>query len=364
MLDRDNVAQQEALGIVGVNLIDAAFTHHDDPVKVMETLLDNLTLERLEVDMIQFIGPAYPHIDHRMLSLKLVQMGLSNAAMFSSKGEILLPSDVLYKRPVLVERGSFRPVTHVNLDIMECARQQFMQDAALKGEEPVALMEITMNNLMATGEIDYEDFLARAEILASTGATVLISNYFEYYRLVGYLARFTNKRIGLAIGIPSLRDLFDPKYYTSLEGGILEAFGRLLKNDLKMFVYPLRDRETGQLITVPRLKVEPQIRNLYEHFVENGYLESIDYYNRDYLNIFSRDVLTRIASNDPTWEKMVPTEVANMIKERGYFGFPKDGVMPVEGTPETEIPVAKKATPSGVEQPTFKRMPSGPPTQF
>jgi hypothetical protein len=292
----------------------------------MRSLLDNLSLERLEVDMIQFMGPAYPHLDHRLLSLKLVQIGLSNAAMFSASGEILLPSDVLHKKPVLVERGSFRPVTHVNLDIMECASQQFVQESSVQESsvqdgELVKLMEITMNNLMATGDIDYEDFLARADILAATGATVLISNYFEYYRLVAYLARFTDKRIGLAIGIPSLRDLFNEKYYEHLEGGIMEAFGRLLKNDLKMFVYPLRDKETGQLITVTKLKVAPHIRNLYEHFVENCYIESIDYYNREYLPIFSRDVLAKIAANDSTWETMVPASVAQIIKDRRFFGY-------------------------------------------
>ena len=321
MLDRDNVTQQQALGVVGVNLIDAAFSVHEDPDRVLDSLLDGLSLERLEVDMILFLGPDYAHLDQRMISLKLVQKGLSNAAMFSPEGEILQPSEVLYKKTVLVERGSFRPVTHVNLDILECARQQFQRDPALKEEPIVTLMELTMNNLRATGEIDYADFLARADVIAATGATVLISNYFEYYRLVAYLSRFTNKRIGLALGIPSLRDLFEEKYYAELDGGIMEAFGRLLKNDLKLFVYPLKDQETGQLITISKMRVPPHLKNLFEHIVENNYVEGIDYYNRDYLHIFSRDVLARIASNDATWETMVPTEVARLIKERGYFGY-------------------------------------------
>ena len=321
MLDNDNVGQQQALGVVGVNLIDAAFNCHKDPDQVLDCLLDGLTLQRLEVDMILFQGPDYVDLDQRMISLKLVQKGLSNAAMFSPEGEILQPSEVLYKKAVLVERGSFRPVTHVNLDILECARQQFQNDPSLKDEQLVTLMELTMNNLRATGEIDYADFLARADVIAATGATVLISNYFEYYRLVAYLARFTNKRIGLALGIPSLRELFDAKYYEDLDGGILEGFGRLLKNDLKLFVYPFKDKETGQLINISKMRLEPQLKNLFEHLVENGYVEGIDFYNRDYLHIFSRDVLARIANNDPTWETMVPAEVTRLIKERGYFGY-------------------------------------------
>jgi hypothetical protein len=324
MLDRDNVTQQQALGVVGVNLIDAAFNCHDDTDRLLDCLLDDLSLARLEVDMIVFQGSDYAKLDQRVVALKLVQKGLSNAVMFSPEGEILQPSEALYKKPVLVERGSFRPVTHVNVDILECARQQFLSDPAYREEEPVTLMELTMNNLRARGEIDYDDFLARAEMIAATGCNVLISNYFEYYRLVAYLSRFTAKRICLALGIPSLRDIFDEKYYQDLDGGILEGFGRLLKNDMKMFVYPLKDVTTGQLINLSKLRVDPKIRNLYEHIIENGYVESIDYYNRDYLHIFSRDVLDRIAQNDPSWETMVPVEVARLIKERGYFGYKID----------------------------------------
>ncbi|MEJ7616549.1 MAG: hypothetical protein WKF30_06175 [Pyrinomonadaceae bacterium] len=204
--------------------------------------------------MIKFSGPQFQAVDHRLMSLKLVQQDLSDAAMFSASGEVLQPSEVLYKKPVLVERGSFRPVTYVNLDMLECAHSQFMKEPEAQGEEVVSLMEITMNNLRATGEIDYEDFLGRAEVLAATGATVLISDYFEYYRLAAFLARYTNKQIAMTMGIPSLRELFDENYYAHLDGGILESFGRLFKNNMKLYVYPLKDKETGQLLTVERSK--------------------------------------------------------------------------------------------------------------
>jgi hypothetical protein len=323
MLDKENASQQEALGIVGVNLIYGAFFSHTEPDRLMESLLDNLTPERIEIDMIKFSGPEFQAVDHRLMSLKLVQLELSNAAMFSADGEVLQPSEVLYKKPILVERGSFRPVTHVNLDMLECARQQFVDQATVKSEPGVVtLMEITMSNLRASGEVDYGDFLARAEILAASGATTLISNYFEYYRLAAYLARYTTKPIGIAMGIPSLRELFDEKYYQHLDGGILESFGRLFKNDLKLYIYPLKDQQTGQLVTVQKLKVAPHLRNLYAHLVENGYIESIDYYTKDYLPIFSRDVLVKIREGDPAWEAMVPAQVAKTIKERKFFGYP------------------------------------------
>lgn len=335
MLDEDNVAQQEVLGIIGVNLIHGAFYFHQDPSLLLLSLLDDLTAQRIEIDMVHFEGPDFPDIDHRLMALKLVQLELSDAALFSPEGEVLQPSEVLRKKPILVERGSFRPVTHVNIDMLECACEQFIHAEGADNEKPIVLAEITMRNLLASGEIDTSDFLARAEMLASTGYTVLISDYFEFYRLAAYLSRYTTKKIGMVMGIPSLRDLFDEKYYEHLEGGILESFGRLFKNDLKLYVYPLKDAQTGQLITVQKFHVAPHLQNLYEHLVENGYVESIDFFQRDYLGIFSRDVLDKIREGDPSWESMVPTQVAEMIKERHYFGCKGDCA--TEGAPSDAV---------------------------
>ena len=320
MLDTDRVAQQEALGIIGINLCYGCFFHWDNVDALMESLLDNLSTDRIEVDMIRFEGPDFAHVDPRMAAVKLVRLELSDAAMFRPDGTVLQPSEVLYKRPVVVERGSFRPVTHVNLDMIEAARSQFVADWGGDAENPVVLFEITLQNLLAPGEIDYEDFAARVELLASTGATVLISDYAEYYRLAQYLGRMTKKKIAMVMGIPSLRDLFDEKYYEHLEGGILESFGRLFKNDLRLYVYPLLE-DSNHLTNVSRMRVAPQLMNLYEHLIENGSIQGIDFYNRNYLHIFSRDVLKRIAAGDESWEKMVPDEAATMIKERGYFGY-------------------------------------------
>jgi hypothetical protein len=322
MLDSSNPAQQEALGIIGVNLIYGAFNYHSTPERLMQSLLDGLTIDRIEVDMVKMVGPAFANVDHRLLSLMLVKLGLSNAAMFSATGEVLQPSEVLRKKPILVERGSFRPPTLANLDILESARRQFARNPKFEGEEPVTLMELTMKNLMVDGgEIDYADFLARADCLAATGATVLISNYFEFYRLAAYLSRFTTQPIGVAMGVPSLKELFEEKYYIHLEGGILESFGRLFKNDLKLFIYPYLDPSNGQLQSVQKWKPAPHLQNLYEHLVENSFIESLDFYDRDCLPIFSRDVLTKIRENDARWESMVPKEVAEIIKGRKLFGY-------------------------------------------
>jgi hypothetical protein len=325
MLDVENSLQQEALGIVGVNLLYGAFFLNHEPDKLIESLLDNLTTRRIEIDMIEFSGIAFRQVDNRVMSLRLVQLGLSNAAMFSAGGEVLQPSEVLYKKPILVERGSFRPVTHVNVDMLHSAHEKFSREPEVADEPVVQLMEITMHNLQsaggqANGEIDLRDFLARADVLAACGKTVLISDYFEYYRLAAYLARYTKKKIGITMGAGSLCELFDEKYYGRLDGGILESFGRLFKNDLKLYIYPLLDRTTGTLTTVETLQVAPELRKLYEHLVEKGCIEQLDNYNPAYLSIFSRDVIQQIKAGDPSWCEHVPPEVAEVIRRRGFFG--------------------------------------------
>ena len=224
MLDAEASLQQEALGIVGVNLLYGAFFLHHEPEQLVESLLDKLTTGRIEIDMIEFNGIEFRYVDNRIMALKLVQLGLSGAAMFGADGEVLQPSEVLYKKAVLVERGSFRPLTHVNLDMLECALEKFQRRPRGGGQErccrswksPCAICS------PAATEVDRRDFLARADLLAACGMTVLISDYFEYYRLAAYLAWRTKERIGIVMGVPSLIELFDEKYYTQLPGGILE----------------------------------------------------------------------------------------------------------------------------------------------
>ncbi|MCB0688268.1 MAG: TonB-dependent receptor, partial [Saprospiraceae bacterium] len=225
MLDHDNPSQQEALGIVGVNLLYGAFFLHHRPEELINSLLDGLSTDRIEIDMIEFSGIEFRHVDNRIMSLRLVQLGLSKAAMFAADGTVLQPSEVLRKKAILIERGSFRPVTKVNMDMLESAKIQFAEEADVEGESIIELMEITMRNLTSLGRLDLQDFLARAELLAAAGQTVLISDYFEYYRLSGYLSQYTNKPIGIIMGAVSMHQLFDDHYYTELEGGILEAFG-------------------------------------------------------------------------------------------------------------------------------------------
>jgi hypothetical protein len=321
MLDRVNDLQQEALGIVGVNLLYGAFFLHHKPQVLLESLLDGLTTNRIEIDMIEFSGIEFRRVDNRVVSLKLVQLGLSGAAMFGPSGEVLQPSEVLRKKPILVERGSFRPVTKVNIDMIDCARKRFAAEAEVDASQIVELMEITMRNLMASGKIDLSDFLARADVLAAVGKTVLISDYFEYYRLGAYLARYTSMPIALTMGVGSIIDLFKEDYYTGLEGGLLEAFGRLFTKDMRIYGYPLRDSSTGELTTVDNVQIPGTgIHSLYTYLLERGRIKRLDNFDESVLHIFSRDVLRRIKEEDPSWETMVPPEVAARIKQRGFFG--------------------------------------------
>ena len=240
MWDKENVLQQQALGIVGVNLIFGAFYYLNDQDQFIRSLADNLTVDRIEVDMINFSGPLFSNLDNRLMSLKLVEYGLTNAVMFSPKDEVLQPSEVLYKKAILVERGSFRPVTLVNEDMMRCALGQFLVEPAVKGIDVVILMGITMANLLASGSLDYEDFLARIDTLAATGNNVLISNYLEFFKLISYFRRYTDQMVGVTMGINNLLEVFNEKYYENLDGGILESFGRLFKNLVKLYIYPMR----------------------------------------------------------------------------------------------------------------------------
>jgi hypothetical protein len=255
------------------------------------------------------------------MSLKLVELGLSGAAMFAADGAVLQPSEFFYRKPILVERGSFRPVCNVNLDMLRCAHEKFSQQPNVKGKEIARVLEITMNNLKAAGEIDLRDFLARADVIAACGFPVLISDYFQYYRLAGYLNGLTREPIAITMGAASMKDLFDEQYYTGLEGGVLESLGRMFKNDLKIYCYPLLDQATGELETSENLEIKPELQQLYSYLKNRGDIVALDNFDGEALKVFSRDVLKRIRAGDESWESMVPDVVADVIKSKAYFDY-------------------------------------------
>jgi len=322
MLDVENSLQQEALGIVGLNLIYGSQYFSQDPDRLVESLLDGLSTDRIEIDLIEFSGPEFSRVDNRVMSLRLVQLHLTGAAMFSCDGKVLQPSEVLHKKPVLVERGRFRPVTYVNLDLARSALKAFEAEGDdVRPGETISIMEITMSSLTNDGTVDLQDFISRAEVLAATGHTVMISDFAEYYRLAAYLFRYTSRRVGLAMGAMNLEAIFDESYYSRLDGGILESFGRLFRNNLRLYIYPYMDQKSGKLVTVNDVDVGESLRQLYGYLLSRRCIVQLQDANHTYLSIYSPDVLRKINSGNTEWESMVPPEVAHAIKTRGLFGY-------------------------------------------
>src|SRR3989475_2135872 len=320
LLDATNVEQQEALGVSGVNLLYGAF-YLRQPEKLISSLQENLPLGRIEVDMIKFSGPVFQSVDNRLMSLQLVSQGLTNAVMFKADGETVQPAEIFYKKAILVERGNFRPVTYATNDMLDGARRVFLKHCDCSEDEVVVLMEMTLENLLADGQVDHADFLARVDILGALGRTVLVSKFGEYYRLAAYLSRYTNQKIGLVMGVPSLIEIFDERYYLNLEGGILEALGRMFKHGLKLYVYPMIEEKTGKIKTATEVEVAPNLRSLFRYLIDNQYIEEITDYHPEYLRIYPPDALAKLQSGDSRWEQMVPPEVVQIIKEREFFGY-------------------------------------------
>ncbi len=325
MLDKENARQQEALGVIGVNLIHGAFYLHRQPDLLIRSLLDNLTWERVEVDMIRVGGPAFAGVDNRLMALQLVEQDLTEAAMFTAAGETVQWNDVLHKKPVLVQRGSFHPVTKTTLDVLERASEQFLREPDLKNEPPVVLMEMTLRNLTTGDVIDHHDFLQRADMLRALGRNVFVSNFRRLHRLAAYLGRYTNRPIGLALGAPRLTEVFDEAFYNESEGGLLGGLGQLFKNPARLYVYPALNFATGQVVTVENFPIAPHLRHVYAHLTENRFIQGLDNVNADFLRIRSRDVLDKIEAGDISWEQLVPPVIAEVIKREKLFGWRNPG---------------------------------------
>src|SRR5210317_1846012 len=311
--------QQETLGVLGVNLIYGAFYKYDKPKKLLKYLYDHIEKDILEIDMINFSGPNFKNVDNRLMSLELIKNNMTDAVMFGPDGNNLLPAAVLYKKNILALRGSFRPVTKVNMDMFEKSFDIFRKEATVDPDNTIVIFEITLSNLKASGEIDEQDFMDRAELLCSLGHTVLISKFQEYYKLVEYFNNYTKAKIGLTMGVNNLVDIFDEKYYRHLSGGILEAFGKLFFKDLKVYLYPMKDQETGEILTSNTLKVHPRMKELYKFFKYNGKVMDIIDYEPEVLDIFSRKVFEMIANNTTGWEDELPKGIAELIKQKDLF---------------------------------------------
>lgn len=307
---------------MGTNLIYACRFLNDDPLAMMLSLMDNLSWDKIEVDYFSLNGPDYDHVDNRLMSLKLVKHGLTDATIFLPDGEMIQPADLLYKKNVLVLRSRFKPITLTGIDMYKNAIRDFTSEPDVDENETIVISELSLNHLRMTDkEIDEQDFLDRADTLCALGHTVMISQFKEYHTLSKYITRFyTRKKVGLVIGMPNLDDLFDESHYADLPGGILEAMSRMFTKQVKLYVYPMLG-PNGETLTLDDYKCSPSVRLLFDYLIQNGKMADLSHYNPDCLGIFADDVLQMLRDGDPNWEKYVPVYVANIIKEKKIFGY-------------------------------------------
>ncbi|WP_417602798.1 TonB-dependent receptor [Owenweeksia hongkongensis] len=324
MKEEEAYLQQETIGIMGVNLIYGCFHIRNNPEELLRSLYDNIAKYKVEIDMVHFEGPEFQSVDNRLMSLQLIKNGMTDAVIFGPEGKNILPAALLYKKNILALRGSFRPATKVNIDMIKKGFGYFVDERKVDRENMVVLFEITLNNLKSEGQIDEQDFLDRAEILCSLGQTVLISNYQQYYKLVEYFTRYTEERMGLIMGVTNLRELFDEKYYRDLKGGILEAFGILYSTDLKLYIYPSQTTADEEVETSKSVKIHPRLKPLFDYLMFNRRIVDIENYDPEILQIFSRDVLQHIRNGDGQWENALPAYVDNIIRDKELFGYKAD----------------------------------------
>jgi len=318
LLDASNHDQMEALGVVGVNLIHAAFRHRGHLARFVAALVENLRPGRVEIDMLKFHGHGYGFFDNRLCSLALVEAGLTEAAMFLPDGEVVQAAEALYKRPILLLRGSFDPLTKLHLQMLEQARGVFAMTLEPGEEErTIELCEMTMANLLRGQTVDHVDFIDRCNVLQALGKTVLVSRHAEFHRIAAYLSRSTERPIGIVLGIGLLNELYKPKWSENLAGGLLESFGRLFKNQVTLYVYPWRNRRSGEIVDAVTFRAPEDCRSLHRHFLETGRIRPVPAGDVGLMRHSGRDLRAMIEAGDPEWMRHVPEEAHRTARRAG-----------------------------------------------
>jgi len=323
--DTQNLAQQESLGIVGVNLIYACFNHIHNHKVFISSLMDNIDRDSIEIDMVEVKGEAFKDVDSRIWSLELVKQNLTDCVLFDYDGKILQASDFFYKKRVIVLRGSFRPPTLVNLDMLESGMRQFKTSLGHgpteNVEDLVVVPEISMHNLRQTGgvEIDNADFLARVDLLSSLGRRVMITNNNHIHCVNEFLMNYTYKEIVFVLGIDNLQNLVNEQRYEEIKGGILGALGSMFGHKTKIYVYPAKDPITGKILRAKDILVPDHLRPLCDYLLINNHIKDLNDSHPELAKIFSREVLSMIKENKEGWEQFVPEIIAKKIKEYHLF---------------------------------------------
>ena len=322
LLENDGMLQQRTLGILGVNLLYACKYFNQNPNIFLQSLTDNLSMDRFRITMMRMSGPDLDYVDNRLLGVQLVKNGMTKAIMFDNKGNVQQPSEMLYKKNVLAFRGSFRPITYISKDILNESLNLFQKDEDYTSKNTLSFCEITLNNLLSKGEINERDFLDRVDMLNKIGQNVMVSDIREYYKLVDFFSQFNIRKLRIVMGIPTLESVLDEKYYTHLKGGILEAIGKLFPQNLKLYIYPTVKKGSEELITSKNIRVKSSINSLYQYLQDSHFILDIKSNMSEQLHVKSREVLKMIMEGKAEWEKYVPMVVANIIKEKSLFTHP------------------------------------------
>ena len=321
MLDNDTQLQQQAVGILGVNLIYACFNYHDDPETLIHSLMDHLH-DRISIDMVRLTGPDFEELDNRLLALWLVKHKMTDVAMFGPDKQNVHGSEFLYKKHVLVVRGSFCPPTNMHLDMVKQAYEQFRAEKEINPDRSFVLAELTMDSLCGDGELDEKDFLDRSELLCALGQTVVVSNCEQYHQLINYLSDFKIQHLGISIEARRMLEFISEKYYDNMDGRLLATFGEVFTKNVRFYIYPSYQEGSSDLMTVENIPVPEGFKFLYQHLLDNGQIVDIKKYDSTVLHIFTKEVMSLLKNGQPGWENKVPKKVEKLVKEKYLFGYP------------------------------------------
>ena len=321
MLDNTAERQQDSLGVLGVNLIYGAYYYYENPKLVVESLTDSLASDRIEIDSIEFAGPYFEEVNNRAMNLHLIRSGKTRAIMFKPDGSVAIPAEFLYKKNILTIRGSFKPVTRLNVDMIEQGNSAFQELPDVSEDNTVVLTEISLNNPKGVDlMVPENDLIARTQLLNSLGYSVMISSYTRYFSLRAYFRQYTKLQIGIVLGMINIAHIFDESQYDGVEGGILEGFGKLFPDNTRLFVYPELDDE-GEIRDFKTIMVPEHLKHLYLHLIENRFIFGIECSDKELLTIYSREVLSQLAEGRGDWEKCLPSEITDQIVKKRLFGF-------------------------------------------
>lgn len=321
MLDTNNRLQQEAIGVLGVNMIYASFYYNDDPEKMVRSLVDGIK-DRVSIDLLRINGEDFTYFDKRLLSLYLVKHKLSTVTMFNVDKNSIHASEFLYKESLMVIRGNFRPPTIVTLDVIESSYAQFKEEIGLSDDKLNLMLEMTMNHLQGEdGIIDEKDFLDRADMLCALGRNVLLSDCANHQMMINYLSDYKISNLGLVIGSRELQQIITDKYNHNQDGRLLVAFGELFSQNIRIYAYPAQNEKTKEVLTADNMIVPEGIKFLYQYLVDSKQIVAVKSYNESNLHIYPADVLQEIKDGKSGWESKVPDALVELIKSKGLFGY-------------------------------------------